>query len=225
MSNTDGLNTFPAIPYSMAGEYGPALIDIRHGVSLGGTINAKWDFALSPLFTFYSGQPFEITVGHNLYGGTLFNGRPGRIATNSAKTAVIQTTYGLLDPNPNSDEQILPRNCGRGPGIILLNFRMAKTFAFGNNEFFRRVPTGPFSTGGGGRTKQRRISQRPLHPLIVNLGQKHPKPQQSRTDHRQYCLAEFWSRESTYGVGILGGTGFSESANNRRLDMQARFTF
>jgi hypothetical protein len=28
-----------------------------------------------------------------------------------------------------------------------------------------------------------------------------------------------------YGVGALGGTGFSESADNRRLELQTRFTF
>ena len=42
MSNTDGLGTFPANPYSMEGEYGPAAIDLRHRVSLSGTIEAKW---------------------------------------------------------------------------------------------------------------------------------------------------------------------------------------
>jgi hypothetical protein len=47
MSNTDGLNTFPATPYSTAGEYGPAATDIRHRVSFGGTVNAKWDFSLT----------------------------------------------------------------------------------------------------------------------------------------------------------------------------------
>jgi hypothetical protein len=34
LSNTDGLSTFPANPYSMAGEYGPALTDIRHRLSI-----------------------------------------------------------------------------------------------------------------------------------------------------------------------------------------------
>jgi hypothetical protein len=28
-----------------------------------------------------------------------------------------------------------------------------------------------------------------------------------------------------YGAGGLGGTGFSESADNRRLELQTRFTF
>jgi hypothetical protein len=35
----------------------------------------------------------------------------------------------------------------------------------------------------------------------------------------------FGQANQPYGVGTLGGTGFSESANNRRLELQARFTF
>src|SRR5438034_1085919 len=36
-SNTDGLGTFPANPYSMTGEYGPAATDMHHRVSLAST--------------------------------------------------------------------------------------------------------------------------------------------------------------------------------------------
>jgi len=102
MSNTDGLNTFPANPYSMAGEYSPAATDIRHRFSFGGSISTKWDLRFSPLLSVNSGQPFDITVGHDLYGDTLFNGRPG-IATDLNKAGVIQTSYGLLDSNPTPD--------------------------------------------------------------------------------------------------------------------------
>src|SRR5207247_9625595 len=49
MSNTDGIGTFPANPYSMAGEYGPASTDIRHRMTLGGSITTKWDVTFSPL--------------------------------------------------------------------------------------------------------------------------------------------------------------------------------
>jgi hypothetical protein len=35
----------------------------------------------------------------------------------------------------------------------------------------------------------------------------------------------FGRANQPYGVGSLGGTGFSESANNRRLELQTRFTF
>lgn len=85
------------------------------------------------MFTLYLGQPFDLTVGHDLYGDTLFNARPG-IATDPAKPGVIQTSYGLLDPNPTTGEQILPRNFGRGPAITLFNFRVAKAFTFGRRN-------------------------------------------------------------------------------------------
>jgi hypothetical protein len=35
----------------------------------------------------------------------------------------------------------------------------------------------------------------------------------------------FGEANQPYGVGALGGTGFSESADNRRLELQTRFTF
>ena len=47
-SNTDGLNTFPANQYSMAGEYGPAANDIRNRASLGGSITSKLGLVWNP---------------------------------------------------------------------------------------------------------------------------------------------------------------------------------
>ncbi|MGH9772837.1 MAG: beta-sandwich domain-containing protein, partial [Candidatus Acidiferrales bacterium] len=37
-----GVGTFPANPYSMAGEYGPASTDVRHQGTFGGSIATKW---------------------------------------------------------------------------------------------------------------------------------------------------------------------------------------
>src|SRR5262245_28875670 len=37
----------------------------------------KWNARLSPFVILDSGPPFDITVGRDLYGTTLFNGRPG----------------------------------------------------------------------------------------------------------------------------------------------------
>src|SRR5881396_3222747 len=77
MSNTDGIGTFPGNPYSMAGEYGPASTDIRHRMTLGGSITTKWDVTFSPLIYITSGPPFDITAGRDIYGTTLFKVRPG----------------------------------------------------------------------------------------------------------------------------------------------------
>src|SRR5207244_9938957 len=49
MSNTDGIGTFPANPYSMAGEYGPASTDVRHRMTLSGSITTKWNVIFSTL--------------------------------------------------------------------------------------------------------------------------------------------------------------------------------
>ena len=99
MSNTDGLGTFPANPRDFRGEYGPASTDLRQRASLGGSINARWNVRLSPLIIVDSGPPFDITAGRDVYGNTLFNGRPG-VATDLKRPGLIPTRYGLLDPDP-----------------------------------------------------------------------------------------------------------------------------
>lgn len=232
MSNTDGLNTFPASPYSMAGEYGPALTDLRNRFSFGGSIKTKWNLQFSPLLTVMSGQSFDLTVGQDLYGDTLFNGRPG-IATDPNKPGVIQTSYGLLDPNPTAGEQILPRNFGRGPGIIMANLRVGKIFSFGpsrergtaasggNNP--RGVPSGPFSTSGSsqaGTPSSHRYSLSISMAVRNILNHNNPGPIIGNI-----ASPLFGQANQPYGVGVLGGTGFSESADNRRLELQTRFTF
>ncbi len=204
MSNTDGLTTFPANPYSMAGEYSPALTDIRHRATAGGSVNAPWGLLFSPLITASSGPPFDITVGRDLYGDTLFNGRPG-FANNPSKPGLIQTAYGLLDPNPTPGERLVPRNYGRGPGLILANLRLSKIFAFGP----------PREAGGDARYKLSvGVSMRNL------LNHNNPGPLIG-----DITSPLFGQANQPYGVTTLGGTGFSESADNRRFELQTRFTF
>src|SRR5262249_34081324 len=147
MSNTDGLGTFPANPHGMQGEYGPAAIDMRHRVSLSGTVIARFGIRFNPLLTANSGPPFDITAGQDLYGTTYFNARPG-IASDASKPGVVRTPYGLLDPNPGPGETLLPRNFGRGPGQIMLNMRVSRTFSFGSSREHAPAPASP--SGGSG---------------------------------------------------------------------------
>src|SRR5262249_34283702 len=132
-SNTDGLSTFPANPLSSAGEYGPASTDVRHRVTVGGSINLKWNVRVSPFVVLQSGAPFDITAGSDLYGTTLFNGRPG-FATDPNKPGVVRTVYGLLDPSPVPGEVLVPRNYGRGPGQQNVNLRVVKTIGLGRSR-------------------------------------------------------------------------------------------
>jgi hypothetical protein len=66
LSNTDGVNTFPANQYDLRGEYAPAATDVRQRMSLGGSLNTRWNVRLSPLVTIESGPPFDITVGQDV---------------------------------------------------------------------------------------------------------------------------------------------------------------
>ena len=222
-----GVGTFPANPYNRAGEYGPAASDIRQQGTFGGSLATKWGLQFNPLLIVNSGAPFNITVGEDLYGSTLFNGRPG-IATNLSRPGLVATRYGLLDPNPILGETILPRNYGRGPGIILLNLRVSKVFAFGPrgegsvSTGARRPQGGVFSTvSGATSTSTGHRYNLAISASIRNiLNHNNPGPIIGNIASPLFGLAN-----QPYGVGSLGGTGFSESANNRRIEFQARFTF
>lgn len=132
---------------TFTGEYGPASTDVHHRASLTGSINTKWNVRFSPFVILESGSPFDITVGRDLYGTTLFNGRPG-IATDPSKPGLIQTKYDLLDPNPIAGQPTLSRNFGRGPGTVTVNLRVGKTLEFGRGRdaVSAQPPRGP---GGG----------------------------------------------------------------------------
>jgi hypothetical protein len=215
----------------MAGEYGPAATDMHHRVMLGGTIEAKWGIWFNPLLTANTGPPFDLTSGRDLYGDTLFNGRPG-IATDPNRPGVVATKYGLLDPNPTPDERLLSRNFGRGPGQIMLNMRIGRTFIFGSPRQGsaapeapgpdggpRRVPASPFGTGGGG---QGTASSGRRYALTISMQIR------NITNHNNpgpiignITSPLFGQANQPAGSGGV----FSESANNRRLELQTRFTF
>lgn len=222
-----GIGTFPANPYSLSGEYGPASTDIHNQGTFGGSIRIPGGFLFNPLVVVDSGAPFNITVGQDLYGDTLFNGRPG-IATDPSRPGVISTPYGLLDPNPIPGEAILSRNSGRGPGLVLANLRVSKIFAFGPagegtaSIGGRRPDSGPFGGGGGGNSTStgRRYNLTVSMSIRNIINHNNPGPIIGNIASPQFGLAN-----QPYGTGGQGGTGFSESADNRRLELQIRFNF
>ena len=232
-SDTDGLGTFPAKPYDFTGEYGPAATDVRHRFTFNGTINTKWNFRFSPFVVMQTGPPFDITIGRDLYGTTLFNARPG-IAVDPSKPGLIQTMYGLLDPNPTLNQPTLARNFGRGPGQLMLNLRLQKIFEFGKGENSGTASTGQPGSGPRGGA-----------PGVFTPAGGAAGPASKSAPHR-YSLSISMSIRNIINhtnpgpiIGNItsplfgqanqpsdaGGFGFSESANNRRFELQTRLTF
>ena len=234
MSNSDGLGTFPANPYDYAGEYGRASTDIRHRVTAGGSINLKGSVRISPFAVAQTGAPFDITAGSDLYGTTLFNARPG-IPANPAKSGLIATPYGMLDPNPTPGEALLPRNYGRAPGQINMNLRVAKTIGFGR-ERGRAASADPrptsvagaaapvAGTGGGLRnvigspTTSRRFN------LVISMSIRNLLNHTNPGPIIGNITSPLFGRANQVAGGP-NGEGFYETANNRRLESQIRFTF
>ncbi len=230
-SNTDGFVTFPANPYNFTGEYGPASTDIHHRVTVGGSINLKWAVRISPFIVAQSGAPFDITAGSDLYGTTLFNGRPG-IATDPNKPGLIQTSYGLLDPNPTPGEALISRNFGRGPGQINVNLRIAKTIGFGRERGSGGSDSRPVSAGA----TMQAASGRGLGGLIGSPTTSHRFNLSIGISIRNLLnhtnpgpivgnITSPYFGSANQIAGGQNGEGFYETANNRRLESQIKFTF
>jgi hypothetical protein len=140
----------------------------------------------------------------------------------------------LLDPNPIPGEALLRRNAGRGPGMISFNLRFSKTWGFGPEK------------GGGGAVRSSRDSGRPAGPaLSVPQGNGGLFSQPSTP--RKYNLTLAMSGRNLFNhtnpgpiignissplfgranqvAGAPNGEGFLETASNRRLELQIRFTY
>jgi hypothetical protein len=237
MSNTDGLSTFPGNPYNFAGEYGNASTDVHHRVNFGGSVTTKWHIRISPYMNIQSGAPFDITTGSDPFGTTLFNARPG-IVSDASIPGVIRTKYGLLDPNPTANEQLVPRNYGRGPGMVTMNMRIGKTWGFGSERKRAAAPDGGGGGGGGGGGQPRPpgspgngggitggvAGTRQRYNLTVSASirnltnHNNPGPIIGNITSPLFGLAN-------QSAGSGGGGGISESANNRRIEWQIRFAF
>ena len=174
----------------------------------------------------------DVTAGSDLYGTTLFNGRPG-IATDPNKPGVIQTQYGLLDPNPTSGEVIRGRNYGRGPSQLRVNLRVAKAIGFGS-EVGRAAEQRPTATAGGATTAQ--ASGRGLggiigapktvhrYNVIISMSIQNLLNHNNRGPITGDITSPLFGSANRIAGGP-NGEGFFETADNRRLEAQLRFTF
>jgi hypothetical protein len=185
-----------------------------------------------------SGAPFNITAGGDLYGTTLFNGRPG-IATDPSKPGLIATAYGLLDPNPTPNEALLARNAGRGPGLATVNLRLTRAFGFGAVKGSSAAAAASVATGKGTAAPEpagAMPTNRGLHALLGSASSEHRfnlvigMSARNLLNHTNPGPIVGNITSPLFGLSnqtnvAPNGEGFSESANNRRLELKIRFTF
>jgi hypothetical protein len=161
-SDTSGVGYFPMNPYNLLQDYGRAGFDVRHRATVVGTISLPYGFRASPFLVFASGSPYSFTVGNDLFGTGVFNGRPSVISATTCSTPnvtgnVVCTQFGTFNLVPTPGQTIIPVNFGNGPSHFSLNMRLSKTFGFGpriqrpGGQGQGQRGQGGGALGGGGR--------------------------------------------------------------------------
>jgi hypothetical protein len=183
-----------------------------------------------------SGSPFNITSPTDLNSDTVFNDRPAFAAGTSCPAATIYpTSLGAFNGTPCPGQSPIPINYAAGPAHFVLNLRLTKTFGFGPKTKSSAVPPSPGERpsiggghGGGG----------PRGPLFGGG----PTGMSSNSDRRYNLTLGVNARNILNKVnlanpsGILGSSffdvsnalqqgPFSSGAANRRIDLQATFSF
>ena len=129
-SDTSGPSSFPSNQFNIMQDYGRASFDKRHQLFLGGNISLPYAWRLSPFLIVNSGRPFDITVGQDLNGDSIFNDRPGFANGSTPANSARDTSLGDFNLAPSAGD-VIPVNYGDGPASFALNLRVSRTFAFG----------------------------------------------------------------------------------------------
>jgi len=202
--NTSGAGSFPSNQYDLDADYGRTLYDIHHRAVLGGSLALPHGFRLAPFVVATSGAPFNIVVGQDLNGDSIFNDRPS-FATNLTRPSVVATKWGIFDTVPIAGQRIIPVNYGTGPSQFTADVTVGKTFNFG---------AGHIHQSSSKSSEQKASAER--YSLAFDVS--------ARNVLNRVNLAQ--------PVGVLGSPLFGtstalagSSAANRIVTVQMQFTF
>lgn len=235
-SDTGGVTTFPTNSYDISQDYGRGSFDIRNRLFMGGSIGLPYLFRLSPFMVISSGSPFNLMSPYDLNGDSQYNDRPGLVSNTACSTVqnvgyVYCTPLGTFDATGASGQR-LPVNYGTGPGHFVMNLRLSKTIGLGaKTKATDSSVGGPGGPGGGGHRGG---------PLFGGHG---PMAMSSNSDRRYNLILSLNARNVFNNVNaanpsavigsrffdvsnsLQGGPFSPGSAANRRLDLQATFSF
>ncbi len=127
-TNASG-GAFPMDQYDLAQSYGAAPWATRNRFFVGGSVGMPYGFSFSPFMVLSSGRPYNVTLGQDLNGDSIYNDRPAFAST--LCPTCLQTGLGIFNVDPVSGQQLVPVNYLTGPGQFSMNARLSRTFGFG----------------------------------------------------------------------------------------------
>src|SRR5208282_4159498 len=229
-SNGAFSNNFPTDQYNVHQDYGRASFDIRDRLFVGGTIGLPRGFRLSPFMIFNSGSPYNVTVGQDLAGDLQFNVRPafGSYPSGTCPFPTLAACSHFFVPTTPYTQ--IPINYLTGPSLFTLNLRLAKTFGFGpeigkngaqqsggggggGGGGFGRMGGGgnPFNLGAGSAKRYNLTFSVNARNVLNRVNAAPPVGVLSSNDFEK-------------SIALAGGA-FSSPAANRRIELQAMFSF
>jgi hypothetical protein len=149
----DNITGSPADPYNLRAEWGPSgFSDVRQRATIGSNVTLPWNISLSPFLTASTGVPYNITTGRDTNGDGVSAERPallGGVAAADCHTGnlLYAAEFGCFNLLPAPGTKTISRNYARGPGMIVLNARIARTWSFGARG--ERSANGGGGFGGG----------------------------------------------------------------------------
>jgi Carboxypeptidase regulatory-like domain len=243
-SNGVFTTSFPTDQYNVHGDYGRASFATRDRLFFGGTIGLPYAFRLSPFMILTSGAPDNVTAGQDLANDLQFNVRPA-FGSYPAGTCPFPTPAACNNYFvPSTPYTQIPINYLTGPTNFTLNLRLAKTFGFGGEVGGRNAAQtggGP-GGGGGGHTAGAHMGGGGGGGGI-GFGRGPGGGGLGSATNRRYNLTFSVNARNVFNrvnpaapVGVLSspdfgrsialaGGPFSTAAANRRIELQAMFSF
>ncbi len=238
-SDASGAANFPSDQHDLSLDYGRASFAIRDRLFMGGTIGLPHAFRLSPFMIFNSGSPYNVTVGQDLSGDLQFNDRPA-FATNVSGSC-LSLTQACHYAVPTGPYTPIPINYLTGPSQFTLNLRLAKTFGFGPEVGGRSGAQpgggppggggGPRGGGGGGGGLGRGPGggggfggMGPATTRRYNLTFSVNARNVLNRVNAAPPIGVLSSQDFGKSIALAGGP-FSSAAANRKIELQAMFSF
>jgi hypothetical protein len=224
-------------------DYGRATFDVRHRAVLGGNIAMPYGFRLNPFMLVTSGRPFDITLGQDLNGDSIFNDRPAFAAPGTGGKVTPFGTFNTGVPLPG--QTIVPINSGTGTASFTLNLRLSKSFGFGpkldraSAADVSGGPGGPGGRGGAGGPGGGGLGPRGLSggggprggpfgaaPATRRYNLTFTVAARNVLNHPNLAMPVGNLNSPLFGQSnALMGPPFSSGSANRRIDLQMLFNF
>jgi hypothetical protein len=237
-SDTSGVSSFPTNSYDISQDWGRASFDVRQRLFLGGSIAFPYLIRLSPFMVVSSGSPFTVTSPLDENGDFQYNDRPGFVSSatcpaGTPPTGSLGTIYctqlGTFDASGAG--RLVPINSETGPNHFVLNLRLTKTFGFGSKlKSTGGANQGQGGPGGGGRRGGPLFGGGPTmmsansdqrYNVILGVGVRNVFNNVNVATPNAVLGSNFFDRSNA----LQGGPFSPSSSANRRLELQATFSF